>query len=251
MEHCTIKWEYLSFPTNWVIDTPRVPIPRAITSSQIKETPDSAMISFPQHNLSNTSSYPKPNRPPPPPPSFCLHPSLQSLAGQIGQVPFAVKCLYCGYLITLSTLSASEQNSKVQFHHEHHNPRTHLPPPVSTTKEQCPHPQCSDIPFPHDSHVLVIQETQNIDIKVRQSAYFPKDIKKPSSSEILKFLRLMKGCSKENINREWMKNMMNWDLYTHPDARDFAKRTSNSEKLRLVESWKKIYGKRKFIYFLP
>jgi hypothetical protein len=31
-----------------------------------------------------------------------------------------------------------------------HNPRTNLPPPSSTAKEQCPHPQCSDIPFPHD-----------------------------------------------------------------------------------------------------
>ena len=95
MEHCTIKWENLSFPTDWVIDTPRAPIPRAITSAQIKETPDSAIISFPQKNFYPNSSHPKPTRPPPSIPSFCLHPSLQSLAEQIGQVPFAVKCLDC------------------------------------------------------------------------------------------------------------------------------------------------------------
>lgn len=33
VEHCTIKWEDLSFPTDWVIDTPKAPIPRAITSA--------------------------------------------------------------------------------------------------------------------------------------------------------------------------------------------------------------------------
>jgi hypothetical protein len=36
MEHQLIKWENLSFPTDWVIDTPKAPSPRAITSSQIK-----------------------------------------------------------------------------------------------------------------------------------------------------------------------------------------------------------------------
>jgi hypothetical protein len=51
MEHCTIKWENLSFPTEWVIDTPRAPIPRSITSAQIKENSNSAVISFPQGNF--------------------------------------------------------------------------------------------------------------------------------------------------------------------------------------------------------
>jgi hypothetical protein len=205
VEHCTIKWEDLSFPTNWVIDTPKVPIPRAITSAQIKETFDSSIISFPQRNFYPTSSHPKPTRPPPPIPSFCLHPSLQYLARQIGQVPFAVKCLDCGDLITLWTLETFEKDSKVQFEHDHHNPRTNLPPPVSTTKEQCPHPQCSDIPSPHDAHVLVIQDTVFPELQDRQKDYFPKDIKRPSSPEILKFIRLSKGCSQEKQNLEWMK----------------------------------------------
>jgi hypothetical protein len=40
VEHSTIKWEDLSFPTDWVIDTPKLPVPRAITSAQIKESDD-------------------------------------------------------------------------------------------------------------------------------------------------------------------------------------------------------------------
>jgi hypothetical protein len=244
VEHSTIRWEDLSFPTDWVIDTPKMPIPRAITSAQIKETPDSAIISFPQHNLCSVSSSSKPTRPPPPIPSFCLHPSLQSLAGQIGQVPFAVKCLDCGDLITLSTLASFEKGSKVQFEHEHHNPRTHFPPPASTTKEQCPHPQCSDIPFPHDAHVLMIQSTLDMEIQTRQATYFPKDIKRPSSPEIHKFLRLSKGCSKQRQNPEWMKNMLNWDLYTHPKAKIFAKQTPDSEKLKLAADWKAFMDQR-------
>jgi hypothetical protein len=38
VEHSTIRWEDLSFPTEWVIDTPKLPIQKAITSAQIKET---------------------------------------------------------------------------------------------------------------------------------------------------------------------------------------------------------------------
>jgi hypothetical protein len=223
MEHCLIKWENLSFPTDWVIDTPRAPIPRAITSAQIKETSNSAVISFPQRNLSKQSSCTKKTSSSFPSSSFCLHASLQSLANQVGQIPFSVKCFDCGELITLSTLSAFKENERVQFEHANHNPRTNLPPPSSTAKDQCPHPQCSDIPFPHDSHVLAFQDNPSTEIDQRRQAYLPEDMRRPSYPEIKKFLSLLKGCRKDIVKKEWMKEMLNWDLFTHPKAEDFAK----------------------------
>lgn len=110
---------------------------------------------------------------------------------------------------------------------------------MSTTKEQCPHPQCSDIPFPHDAHVLVIQNNLCTEVQARQKAYFPKDIKRPSSLEIHKFIKLSKGSSRGEQNTEWMKNMLNWDLYTHPRAKEFARKTPNQEKIRLADAWKR------------
>ena len=35
-----------------------------------------------------------------------------------------------------------------------------------------------------------------------------------------------------------MKEMLNWDLFTHPKAEVFAKKTSNEEKVRLALQWK-------------
>jgi hypothetical protein len=118
MEHQTIRWENLSFPTDWVIDTPKAPIPRSITSAQIKESASSAVISFPQRSLSrNNSSVSSLSSTS----SFCLHPSLHSLANSIGHVPFAVQCLDCGTLVTLSTLSAFKEVDQLQFEHANHN----------------------------------------------------------------------------------------------------------------------------------
>jgi hypothetical protein len=119
----------------------------------------------------------------------------------VGKIPFAVKCFDCGELITLSTLSAFEENERVQFEHANHNPRTNLPPPISTAKDQCPHPQCSDIPFPHDSHVLVIQDNHCTEINQRKEAYVPKDTRRPSAPEIKKFLLLSKGCIRDQLNQ--------------------------------------------------
>jgi hypothetical protein len=72
MEHQLIKWENLSFPTDWVIDTPRAPISRSITSAQIKETANSAVISFPKRNLSKQVSLAKTIQIP----CHLLHPSV-------------------------------------------------------------------------------------------------------------------------------------------------------------------------------
>jgi hypothetical protein len=86
---------------------------------------------------------------------------------------------------------------------------------------------------------LVIQDTLCTEIEERQKAYFPKDTKRPSSPKIRKFLRLSKGCIQATVNSDWMKNMMNWDLYTHPRAKEFARNTSNEEKIKLADAWKK------------
>jgi hypothetical protein len=202
MEHQTIRWENLSFPTDWVIDTPKVPIPRAITSAQIKEFASSAVIYFPQSSLSRTNSSVSSSSSTS---SFCLHSSLHTLANKVGHVPFAVQCIDCGKLVTLSTLSSFIEEEQVHFQHANHNPRTHVPPPNSTSKEPCPHPQCSDFPFPHDSHVLVIRTNPCTKINQRYQAYIPEDIRRPSTPEIQKILLLVKGCNKPRANYEWMK----------------------------------------------
>jgi len=115
VEHSTIKWEDLSFPTDWVIDTHKLPVPRAITSAQIKESDTSAVLSFPQRQLSQNNSWPKPSRSPPPIPSFCVHTSLQCLVAQVGEAPFSVKCPDCDQLVSLSSLSLFVHNPNLQF----------------------------------------------------------------------------------------------------------------------------------------
>jgi hypothetical protein len=48
----------------------------------------------------------------------------------------------------------------------------------------------------------------------------------------------MVGCKKQKVNSEWMKAMLNWDLFTHPCAEDFASNSSDEEKLSLSKEWK-------------
>jgi hypothetical protein len=48
----------------------------------------------------------------------------------------------------------------------------------------------------------------------------------------------MKGCSKSKTNCEWMKEMLHWDLFTHPKADSFAQKTPNEEKVNLALQWK-------------
>jgi len=221
MEHQTIRWENISFPTDWIIDMPKSPIPRSITSSQIKESASSTVISFPQKSLSRNNSLVSSSSSTS---SFYFHASLHSLANTIGHVPFAVQCLDCGKLVTLSTLSAFKEDEKLQIEHANHNPRTNLPPPPSTAKESCPHPQCYDFPFPREPHVLVVQIHPCTEINKRFQAHIPEDLRKPSTPEIIKFLSLMRGCKKSKVKLDWMKDMLNWDLLTHPDAKAFAKK---------------------------
>ena len=48
----------------------------------------------------------------------------------------------------------------------------------------------------------------------------------------------MVGYKKQKVNSEWMKAMLNWDLFTHPCAEDFASNSSDEEKLSLSKEWK-------------
>jgi len=41
----------------------------------------------------------------------------------------------------------------------------------------------------------------------------------------------MMGCQKHKVKVDWMKDMLNWDLFTHPNAEAFASNSSNEEKL--------------------
>jgi hypothetical protein len=238
VEHSSIRWETLEFPTDWVTDTPKVPLQRAITSAQIKESDGSIVLSFPSSPFSRSQSWPKPTRLPPPVPSFCTHNSLHSLIEQVGDVPLSVQCPDCKELVSLSTMTTCSSKANLHFQHELHNPRTNKPPPASNSKEVFPHPQCSDIPFPHNSHILVIDNCLEHEINERLLKPFSKNLRQPSRCEIKRYLRMAKGCPKHLVSESWMKNMMNWDLYTHPRSEVFAKITTIEEKIELAKQWK-------------
>ena len=66
----------------------------------------------------------------------------------------------------------------------------------------------------------------------------PKDCKRPSVPEIHKFYTLMDGCSKHQIPASWMKQMLNWDIYTHPQGTEFGLSHTPEEKIALANEWK-------------
>lgn len=146
-------------------------------------------------------------------------------------------------MISLSSLSTFATKSNVQFRHEQHNPTTQLPPPASTSKDVCPHPQCSEIPFPHDPHCLVMERDFDLEIEQRLLRPFAKNLRRPSSLEVKKYLRLAKGCPQNCVSEAWMKNMMNWDLYTHPRSEEFANATTLDQKISLSMEWKSFMDK--------
>jgi hypothetical protein len=65
----------------------------------------------------------------------------------------------------------------------------------------------------------------------------PESINRPSIDEIHKFHSIMKGCPRESIEEVWIKKMLNWDLFTHPETSDFNISTSDEEKTRLSKDW--------------
>ena len=50
---------------------------------------------------------------------------------------------------------------------------------------------------------------------------FPEDIHKPSMKEREVFLERYKGYSPYDLNHYFMKQMINWDFFTHEDSKTF------------------------------
>lgn len=48
----------------------------------------------------------------------------------------------------------------------------------------------------------------------------------------------MDGCLKFEISAQWMKAMLNWDLYTNPQANEFDQNHTPVEKKQFAEDWK-------------
>jgi len=65
----------------------------------------------------------------------------------------------------------------------------------------------------------------------------PPSIQKPSIEEIHKFHSVMMGCPKNTIKETWIKKMLNWDLFTHPESSKFNISTSNKEKTCFSSEW--------------
>ena len=57
IEHQTIKWDQLSFPSHWDFDTPRIPKQCALTTANIQEGSSSAIISFPPSTSPMSAHY--------------------------------------------------------------------------------------------------------------------------------------------------------------------------------------------------
>lgn len=66
----------------------------------------------------------------------------------------------------------------------------------------------------------------------------PSDCKKPIVMEMHKFFSLMDGCLKSEISAQWMKSMLNWDLYTNPQADEFDQNYTPIKKKQFAEDWK-------------
>ena len=71
----------------------------------------------------------------------------------------------------------------------------------------------------------------------------PEDYKKPSVTEMQKLFTLMDGCKKHKLGTQWMKEMLNWDIYTHPEEKYFGLSHTSEEKLRLSQEWKEFMDK--------
>ena len=57
--------------------------------------------------------------------------------------------------------------------------------------------------------------------------------------EMHKFFTLMNGYLKSEISSKWMKTMLNWDLFTHPEVEQFGLNHTIEEKIILSQDWKR------------
>lgn len=71
-------------------------------------------------------------------------------------------------------------------------------------------------------------------------------IQKPYIPKMHKLFSLMKGCDKWQVNRYWMKRMINWNLFTHPHALEFNSAISNEQKRVLAKKWQPYMKEKDF-----
>lgn len=64
------------------------------------------------------------------------------------------------------------------------------------------------------------------------------DCKKPPVPEMHKFFTLMDGYKKYKIDSQWMKEMLNWDIYTHLEAEQIGLNHSVEEINNMSQEWK-------------
>jgi hypothetical protein len=84
-----------------------------------------------------------------------------------------------------------------------------------------------------------IEQCDKVIRDCRFSNPLPSDISRPSVEEMHKFHIVMRGCQKGSINEDWIKRMLNWDLFTNPETKEFNTVVSDSEKLKLSKDWQK------------
>ena len=53
-----------------------------------------------------------------------------------------------------------------------------------------------------------------------------------------KCINYLEGCPKHKIDAQWMKNNLNWDVYTHLEAREFNLSKTSEQKFTLYLEWK-------------
>lgn len=62
-------------------------------------------------------------------------------------------------------------------------------------------------------------------------------LQKPSVPDMHKFFSLVNVCHGRRVNIEWIKRMLNWDLFTHPQDKEFNATTFAELKKDLSEQW--------------
>jgi hypothetical protein len=71
---------------------------------------------------------------------------------------------------------------------------------------------------------------------------FAKNLRKPSASEVAKYLRRAKGCPKESSFRK-LDEKYDELGFVHPSkSTEFADATTLTEKIDLANQWKSLYG---------
>ena len=63
-----------------------------------------------------------------------------------------------------------------------------------------------------------IEQANTVILDCRFNNPLPADIQNPYIHEMHKFFTLIKGCKKRQVDKNWMKRMINWDLFAHLDA---------------------------------